>query len=199
MQPKRQLLFVQGGGKGTHDDWDSKLVENLRTHLGQDYEIHYPRMPSEDDPSYASWKTTLQSVFDTLRDGAIVVGHSVGGTILLKTLTEQVAIKKFGAIFLIAAPFVGAGGWSSDDLPFPTDLGARLPRGVPIHFYHGLEDQVAPPSHIDLYERAVPQAHAHRLPGRDHQLNNNLTEVAAAILALEPRAPGSPSNPRKEG
>jgi pimeloyl-ACP methyl ester carboxylesterase len=182
---RRQLLFVQGGGKGTHDEWDSKLVASLRQELGQDYEIHYPRMPGEDDPSYDLWKTALERVFGTLRDGAILVGHSVGGTILLKVLAQQLSTRDFGAIFLIAAPFVGDGGWSADDLRFPPDLGARLPKGVPIHFFHGLEDQVAPPSHIELYARAVPQARVHRLPGRDHQLSNDLTEVAAAILSLE--------------
>jgi predicted alpha/beta hydrolase family esterase len=190
MRVKRQLLFVQGGGEGVHEDWDNKLVASLRQELGQDYEIHYPRMPGEDDPSYALWKTALESVFGTLRDGAILVGHSVGGTILVKVLAEQLSAREFGAIFLIAAPFVGDGGWSVDDLQFPPDVGTRLPKGVPIHFYHGLEDEVAPPSHIDLYAHAVPQARVHRLPGRDHQLNNDLREVAAAILSLETRGSG---------
>jgi len=101
-------------------------------------------------------------------------------------LTELETDRKLGAIYLLSAPFVGDGGWSADELQFPTDLGARLPRGVPIHFYHGLEDEVAPPSHVDLYARAVPQAHVHRLKGRDHQLDDDLSEVAEAISALEP-------------
>jgi pimeloyl-ACP methyl ester carboxylesterase len=184
---KRQLLFVQGGGKGVHDEWDDRLVESLRRELGEDYEIHYPRMPSEDDPSYAPWKSALERVFGTLEDGAILVGHSVGGTILVRVLAEQPPARKFGAIFLIATPFAGDGGWSADDLQLPPDLGARLPKGVPIHFFHGLEDEVAPPSHVELYARAVPQARVHRLRGRDHQLNNELKEVAAAILSLEAR------------
>jgi predicted alpha/beta hydrolase family esterase len=182
---KRQLLFIQGGGKGVHDGWDNKLVESLRRKLGQDYDIHYPRMPGENNPSYSSWKTTLEKVFGTLQDGAILVGHSVGGTILVKLLAEQSSEREIGAIFLIAAPFVGEGGWSADDLQLPPDLGARLPKGVPIHLFHGLEDKVAPPSHIELYARAVPQARVHRLRGRDHQLDNDLGEVAAAILSLE--------------
>jgi len=186
-QVKGQLLFVQGGGKGTHDEWDHKLVESLRQALGRDYEIHYPRMPSEDDPSYASWKSTLEGMFETLENGAILVGHSVGGTILVKVLAEHAPARKFGAIFLIAAPFVGDGGWSADDLQVPPDLGARLPKGVPVHLYHGLDDEVAPPSHVERYAHAVPQAHVHRLPGRDHQLNNDLSEVAATILSLETR------------
>ena len=135
---KRQLLFVQGGGKGVHDEWDNKLVESLLGALGEDYEVHYPRMPSEDEPRYAPWKATLERAFETLRDGAILVGHSVGGTILVRVLAEQSSARKFGALFLIATPFVGAGGWSTDDLQFPPDLGARLPGNVPIHLYHGL-------------------------------------------------------------
>jgi predicted alpha/beta hydrolase family esterase len=187
MHAKYQVLFVQGGGKGTHDEWDYKLVENLRAELGQSYEIHYPRMPREDDPSYASWKVTLEREFEALRDGAILVGHSLGGTILLKALTEQISVRKFAAIFSIAAPFVGKDGWSADDLELPADLGTRLPQGVSIHFYHGLRDEVVPPSHVDLHARAVPRARVHRLPGRDHQLNDDPKEVAAAILALEAR------------
>ena len=187
MHVKRQLLFVQGGGQGAHDEWDNKLVESLRQQLGQDYEILYPRMPSEDDPSYAPWKTTLETVFGTLEDGAILVGHRWVERFSSKCSRSNSRRREFGAIVLIAAPFVGDGGWSADDLQFPPDLGARLPKGVPIHFYHGLEDEVAPPSHLERYARAVPQARVHRLQGRDHQLNNDLREVAAAILSLETR------------
>jgi predicted alpha/beta hydrolase family esterase len=184
MRTTRELLFVQGGGKGTHDEWDNKLVDSLRRELGKDYEVHYPRMPSEDEPSYSKWKATLDLALGKLPDGAILVGHSVGGSILLKVLTEQASARKFGAILLLAAPFVGEGGWPADDLQFPPDLGSHLLRGVPVHFFQGLDDQTAPPSHVDLYARAVPQARVHRLSGRDHQLNNDLSDVAAVVLAL---------------
>ena len=74
---------------------------------------------------------------------------------------------------LVAGPATGSN--------HPDDLGARLPRGVPVHVFHGLDDETAPPSHADLYARVLPQARVHRLPGRDHQLNDDLTEVATAI------------------
>ena len=185
MRVNGEVLFVQGGGEGTYDEWDRKLVESLRRELGKAYEIQYPRMPREDDPSYARWKPKLLAALEVLRDGAILVGHSLGGTVLLELLAERPPRRKLGAIVLIAAPFIGKGGWPADGLQLPADLGARLPRGVPIHFFHGLQDETAPPSHVDLYARAVPQARVHRLPGRDHQLNDDLKEVAAAIMALE--------------
>ena len=50
----QQILFIQGGGAGAHDEWDDKLVDSLRRELGDGYEVRYPRMPDEDDPSYAT-------------------------------------------------------------------------------------------------------------------------------------------------
>lgn len=116
----------------------------------------------------------------------ILIGHSVGGAILVKTLTEQ-SRTKFGAIFLLAAPFVSDGGWPSDEIEFPANLGAHFPDGIPVHLWHGLDDDSVPPSHVDLYARAIPQARVHRMPGRDHQFNNDLADIAAAILSLEAR------------
>ena len=178
---KRQVLFVQGGGEGVHDDWDGKLVESLKSGLGQDYEIRYPRMPHEDAPSYVTWKATLDRELAALDDGAILVGHSIGGTMLVNALAEQLPERRIGAIFLIAAPFVGEGGWKSDDWKPQGDLGAKLPAGVPIYLYHGLADDIAPPAHAELFAHAIPQAHLRRLPDRDHQLNNDLSEIAAVI------------------
>lgn len=186
MQGNRQLLFVQGGGQGTHDEWDHKLVQSLERELGPDYEVRYPRMPEEENPQYARWKPALQSELKKLPPGAVLVGHSVGGTILLRLLAEDFSAATFGGVFLLSAPFVGAGGWSSTELEFPNDLAARLPKGAPIHFYQGLADETVPPLHADLYARAVPQARVHRLRGRDHQLSNDLKEVAREIQSLQP-------------
>ena len=184
MTGPRQVLFIQGGGAGTHDDWDDKLVDSLRRELGDGWEIQYPRMPAEDDPSYATWGPALVSAMATLEHGAVVVGHSVGGTILIQTLAEQAPDVELAAIVLVAAPFVGDGGWPGDEFELSPDLGSRLPPGVPAHVFHGLEDDTAPPAHADLYARAIPQAHVHLLPGRDHQLGNDLADVARLIRRL---------------
>ncbi len=178
----RQILFIQGGGgQAVHDEWDDKLVESLRRALGDRYEVRYPRMSDEDDPSYAKWAPAIRRELGGLADGGVIVGHSIGGTVLIQALAEQPPKVKLGAIVLVAAPFVGQGGWPSDDVAPKPDLGKRLPRDVPVHIFHGSEDDTAPPSHADLYARAIPQAKVHRLPGRDHQLNNDLREVAAVI------------------
>ncbi|MFG2169140.1 alpha/beta fold hydrolase [Micromonospora chersina] len=181
MAETRQILFIQGGGAGAHDEWDDKLCDSLRRELGGGYEVRYPRMPDEDEPSYARWSAAIRREMTALDAGAVVVGHSVGATILVNALAERPPEPELRAIVLVAAPFVGAGGWPGDEFELPHDLGARLPQGVPVHVFHGLRDETAPPSHADLYARGIPQAQLHLLPGRDHQLNNDLSEVAKAI------------------
>jgi predicted alpha/beta hydrolase family esterase len=183
----RHVLFIQGAGAGVHDEWDHKLFASLRRELGAGFDVRYPRMPEEQDPSYAGWSAAIRRELSALDDGAAVVGHSVGGTILISVLAEQPPGRELSSIVLIASPFVGMGGWPSDEFELPHDLGARLPQGIPVHVFHGLADETVPPAHADLYGRVVPQADVHRLPGRDHQLGNDLSEVAESIGADDVR------------
>jgi predicted alpha/beta hydrolase family esterase len=179
----KQVLFIQGGGAGAHDEWDNKLVASLARELGRTYEITYPRMPDEADPTYAAWKAALEQEIVALDDGAILIGHSLGGTILTNALAENPPDRKLSGVFLIAAPFVGAGGWLSEDITLP-ELGARLSEVTPICLYHGSADDTAPFAHVDLYARAIPHALVRKLEGRNHQLDDDLAEVAADVRAL---------------
>jgi predicted alpha/beta hydrolase family esterase len=180
-----QVLFIQGGGaEGTHDEWDDKLVESLGRELGPDYEIRYPRMPNEADPKYARWSAAIKKEFGRLDNGAILVGHSMGGTILINTLVHEPPDLALSGILLLAAPFVGQGGWPSEDIEPMSGLGKRLPARTPVYVYHGSEDETAPLEHAGLYAKAIPRAVVRRLAGRDHQLNNDMSEVAADIRRL---------------
>lgn len=182
----RQILFIQGGGgHDVHHHWDNKLVDSLKRELGAGYEVRYPRMPAEDDPSYSRWAPAIGEELATLDDGAILVAHSIGAPILLNLLAENPPGASLGAIILVSAPFVGEVGWPGDEFALSRDLGARLPQGVPVHLFQGSKDEITPPAHADLYAAAIPQAEVHRLAGRDHQLNDDLQEVAAVVRSVE--------------
>ncbi len=212
----RQLLFIQGGGAGAHDDWDDKLVASLERELADEWEVRFPRMPDEDDPSYAAWGVSIRRELARLDAGAVVVGHSVGGTLLVRTLVDQPPHLELGVIVLISAPYVGSGGWPGEEFELPSDLGARLPQDVRVHVFHGLDDRTVPSSHAQLYTRSIGQAQLHLLPGRDHQLKNDLRDVArvlglnttgstddvagVGVGASAERGPGSsPETPRSAG
>jgi predicted alpha/beta hydrolase family esterase len=141
-------------------------------------------MPDEADPSYSRWKAAISREIAGLDEGAVLAGHSIGGTMLIHVLAEDSPKQRPGAIMLMSAPFIGEGGWESDDISPRPDLGALLPRGVAVHVFHGCEDKTAPSAHAHLYSRAIPQAKVHLLPERDHQLNNDLSDVADVVTDL---------------
>ena len=180
----KDILCVQGAGEGVHADWDSHLVESLRRALGPGYDVRYPAMPNEEDPTMASWRPVLDRELASLRPGAVVVGHSFGGAMAIRVLADSAPTANLGAIMLLAAPFFGTGGWTSDDIETPADLASRLPAAVPVFLYHGEDDDDVPVRHVDRYAAMIPHAHVRRLAGRDHQLNNDLSEVASDIRAL---------------
>ncbi len=96
------------------------------------YEVRYPRMPNEGDPGYARWSAAIRREMADLDDDADVVGHSVGAAILVNALAEQPPERGLGAIVLIAAPFVGEGGWTSDEFELTSDLRPADSRALPV-------------------------------------------------------------------
>ena len=170
------MLFIQGAGENVHEQWDQKLVASLERELG--CEVRYPRMPNEADPTYAAWKPALLAA---LEHETIAIGHSVGGTMLLHALCET--DHQLRALVLIAAPFIGEGGWPSTELASRTHFDI----GAPVFLYHGTADQTVPLAHLTLYARAIPGAIVRVLAGRDHQLNNDLSDVARDLRAFVSR------------
>lgn len=182
-----QVLFVQGGGEGTHDSWDDKLVASLRNELGNSHAIRYPRMPDEGSPDPSSWKKAIDRELAQLSGRVILVGHSIGAAIVLDHLADPEVAGRVAGIFLIATPFIGEGGWPSDELRPTRELAKTLAPTLAIQLYQGSADDTVPPAHVDLLAATLPNATVHRLEGRNHQLDDDLAEVARGIRALEER------------
>ena len=82
-----QALFIQGAGQGAHAA-DEKLVASLGQLLGPEFDIHYPVMPHEDDADYEIWRVQIASELAAMHDPVLLLGHSVGASMLLKYLSE---------------------------------------------------------------------------------------------------------------
>ena len=87
------VLFIQGGGSNEDYNADAKLVATLREALGKAYVIHYPLLPEESAPDFGRLKQIGQEI--SLINGEIIlVGHSLGASMLLKYLSENKIKKK---------------------------------------------------------------------------------------------------------
>jgi predicted alpha/beta hydrolase family esterase len=184
---KKQVLFIQGGGEGAYEE-DEKLVAYLRNALEAVYEVRYPQMPNEREPDYELWKVQIKKELAALEGKVILVGHSLGGSVLLKYLAEEKIEKAIAGIFLMATPYWGGDGWQYEGyerIALPEAFASKLPSGAPIFLYHSRDDEIVPFAHLALYAEKLPQATIREFDGRGHQFNNDLYEVASDIANLQ--------------
>lgn len=182
----KHVLFIQGAGEGAYRE-DKKLADSLRQALGSAYDVRYPMMPDEDDAPYEQWKQQVETELATLSGPVILVGHSVGASMLAKCLTEIDVGTPVAGIFLLSTPFWGGEGWRYEgyqQLELPKDAAARLPQDAPVFLYHSHDDDIAPFSHLALYAHLLPEATVREIASGGHQLNNDLTLVANDIISV---------------
>jgi len=181
---KKQVLFFQGAGEGAYEE-DGLLVASLQNALGAAYAVHYPKIHNDGDAEYADWKAQIDTELAALDDKVILVGHSVGASVLLKYLSEERVRKSIAGLFLIAAPYWGVDEfWKWDEGQLPQNLAGKLASISRIFFYHSRDDEIVPFAHLALYAEKLPGATIRKFNGRGHQFNNDLSEVAADIAGL---------------
>lgn len=180
---KKQVLFIHGGGEGAYDA-DGKLVAPLQDALGAEYNVRYPKMPNEERPEYEAWKARISKEHAALNGTVLLVGHSLGGSILLKYLSEENVKEPVAGIFLIATPYWGAEEWQVDEYMLQEDFASQLPKETPIFLYHSRDDEVVPFAHLAMYAEKLPRATIRAFDDRGHQFNNDLSEVAADLISL---------------
>src|SRR3712207_4874509 len=120
------------------------------------YDVRYPKMPDEDRPEYEAWKNQIAKEITALDGEVVLVGHSLGASILLKYLSEEKVGKAVAGIFLIASPYWGAEDWQVSEYKPQEDFASKLPNELPMFFYHSRDDEVVPFAHLALYKEKTP-------------------------------------------
>jgi predicted alpha/beta hydrolase family esterase len=173
---KKQVLFIHGAG-GYEED--KKLAADLRDALGTTYDVRYSKM--SDNHEVAVWKNQIARELAVLDGEVILVGHSLGGSILLKYLSEEKVDKPVAGVFLIALPYWGAEDWEVDEYTLEKDFASKLPEELPVFMYHSRDDETVPFAHLALYAEKLPQATVYEFDDRGHQFDDDLSEVAQDI------------------
>jgi len=141
-------------------------------------------MPNEDGPEYGVWRDRIAKEFAALDSEVILVGHSLGASILLKYLSEVKAEKPVAGLFLIAPPYWGVEDWEVQEYTLRADFASKLPEELTVFIYHSRDDEVVPFAHLALYAEKLPQATIREFDGRGHQFDGDLSEVARDVKGL---------------
>lgn len=182
---KKQILFVHSAGSQELHQGSSNLKAYLKKGLGNEYSMLDPKMPDPENPKYTLWKTRLEKEFASLNGEIILIGHSLGGSVLLKYLSEEASNQSISGLFMIAAPYWGADDdWQAKEYTLPENLASKLPQISQVFLYHSRNDGVVPSQHIEHYKEKLPQANTRILDGAEHAFSDGLPELVNDIKAL---------------
>ena len=108
----------------------------------------------------------------------------MGGSILLKYLSEEEAAKPVAGLFLVAAPYWGFEDWEVGEYALQEDFASQVLHGLTVFLYHSRDDETVPFAHLALYAEKLPRATVQEFDGRGHQFDDDLSEVARDIGRL---------------
>ncbi len=163
----RQILFIQGAGNQHQPLGSGKLVAYLQKQLGSDYEVLAPDMPEPENPRYLAWRERIEQELGKLDADALLIGHSLGGSMVLKYLAEGTYRRPLAGLFLISVPYWGKQDWELE-YAVPEDFASHLPSIQHLFLYHSRFDEIVPFSSLERYQQHLPQASVRVLDGKEH-------------------------------
>jgi predicted alpha/beta hydrolase family esterase len=177
---KQSVYFVHGAGDPRQPLGSGHLSDYLQQELGDAYELIAPTMPQPDEPHYEPWRDRIAADLARIADEPTLVGHSFGGSVLLKSLAEGVYQAPINGLFLVAVPY-----WGPDfpEYALPDDFADRLPP-TPIVLYHSRDDPEAPFSHLRRYQEHLPVATSRAIDGAEHSFTRGLPQLVEDIRSL---------------
>lgn len=127
----------------------------LQDKLGDTYEIIYPQMENYHNAKYEEWKIYFEKFLPFLKNGVILIGHSLGATFLAKYLSKNNFPVKIKAVFFLAGPFNSE---YLGDFILPDSLERIEKQARKIFLYHSEDDPVVPFAELDKYVQKLPGA-----------------------------------------
>lgn len=144
------------------------MVPFLTRGLAGQFDVSRPQLP---EPDAEIWATEIDNQLEGLPEDAVLVGHSLGGSMLLKVIAERRAGLRAAGLVLMAPPWWGPTGWDAQSYALPEDFASTLNGlGAVIHM-QGRADEVVPFAHQAIYAQQMPAARFVALDGVTHDLS----------------------------
>ena len=200
---KKQVFIIHGGDTfKTYEeyllflkDWEidfEKYKENkknwkinLQEELGDEFEVIAPKMPNKINAKYLEWKIWFEKFIPYITEGVILVGHSLGGSFLVKFLSENDMPKKIRGTFLVAPVYdEDSDDYSLADFKLPDNLSGFEKQGGQIFIYHSEDDPVVPFNNLGKFKEKLSSAKTIIFKNKQHFGQEKLPEIVKDIKGL---------------
>jgi predicted alpha/beta hydrolase family esterase len=161
---------------------------NLQEDLGKKYQVFKLSMPNALNAKYEEWKIYFDNVTPHLKNGCILVGHSLGGLFLLKYLDEEGIHFLPKATIFVATPFSGQGIQEEGFADFVTKNNGRTMHNNygKVHIIYSTDDEIVPIRNATILHHLFPQSFTHELEGRGHLYKDeHFPELVKIIKSLK--------------
>lgn len=170
------VVYAHGAGAGPADPpWPE-----LSAALGPGYDVAAPDLGP---PDAARWSRLLAEAVRAAPSPPLLIGHSLGGSHLLKLAAELGPAVPIRGVIALAAPCWGEPDWVSEDFALPDWAGMALAR-VPVRLFHARDDEVVPFAHLAALARRLPDARCRPVAGGGHEFSGGLAPVGMAAAEL---------------
>ncbi|GEL75936.1 alpha/beta hydrolase [Tenuibacillus multivorans] len=182
---KKTVLFIHSAGPQEKEQGSSKLSAYLESELRDKYQFVIPKMPNPENPEYVLWKNKLNKELNMINGELVLIGHSLGGSVLLKYLSEESFNRSLSGLFIIAAPYWGLeDDWKSKDFTLQNNFEKKLPEIPNLFLYHSRNEDIVPFTHHKKYADKFPQANLRELEGKQHLFHYGLPVLVSDIESL---------------
>ncbi|SDM67762.1 alpha/beta hydrolase [Sediminibacillus halophilus] len=182
---KKTVLFIHSAGPQGQGQGSSNLSSYLSKELGETYRFVSPKMPEPENPVCAHWKQQLEKELHKLTGEVTLIGHSLGGSVLLKYLTEHSLDLAISGLFIIASPYWGLDkNWQSKEFTLQRNFEQKLPSIPNLFLYHSVDEDIVPFAHHIAYAEKLPQATTRELEGKQHLFLNGLPILVQDIEGM---------------
>ncbi len=191
----KQIVIIHGGDSfSTNDAYLSYLKnfkiesvdyfkrhkgwkDTLETELGANIEVLTPRMPNANNAKYEEWKIWFEKLIPFLTGGVLLIGHSLGGSFIVKYLSENHLPVHIGGVFLVATPYDADNDENLREFVAPSSLELLAKQANKIFLYQSEDDPIVPFTELEKYRRALPNAEVRIFKNRGHFNQETFPEI----------------------
>ena len=148
------------------------------------FDVKVPQFPSPGAPKKDEWTATIFSEFDNDLNGAIMVGHSLGGLAILRAIESAKDNVSVRAVILVGTPFSDVGRPEIKEFLSPLDYEKIRSRVESFIYIYSPDDPHVPFSHGREFKKHTG-GQLIEMDGMGHfQANETFMEILDVIKKL---------------
>lgn len=207
MENKKQIIFIRGGETFKNKEDFYEYLENkeidlvdtwkswrdwLSRELFESFDFFTPDMPCKQNSDYKAWKIWFEKYLNLIPgDEIILIGYSLGGTFLLKYLSENKINKKIIQLNLVSSCVFDNFDESATKERLDTfNLNLETISDISslcndIHLYHSKDDTCVSFKNFEFLREKLPNATSHEFNDRNHFFQPTFPEILEVINKLK--------------